>query len=253
MLNTQKLHVPTKMTSQRFSQPWLTQECKRASRKKKIRYNRFKLTGDPHDWKNFQECSRSCNKLYTRTKNTFVKNSVDGDKKKLFKYIKSKRKDIVGVAPLVDDYGQLQSDDKTIAEILNKQYCSVFSIDDGKTPLIKDKKGKSINKITVTRNGIFKLLNDLSPTKASGPDGVAFRLLMECAEQVADSFVLLFNASLKQETIPDDWKHALVTPIHKGNNKSKSQAENDRPVSLTSITCKLLEHVIHSHVINHLE
>ena len=77
--------------------------------------------------------------------------------------------------------------------------------------------------------------------------------MKECAEQVADTYVLLFNASLKQKTIPDDWKHALVTPIHKGNNKSKSQAENYRPVSLTSITCKLLEHVIHSHVINHLE
>ena len=61
MLNTQKLHVPTKMTSQRISQPWLTQECKRASRKKKRRYNRFKLSGDPRDWKNFQERSRRCN------------------------------------------------------------------------------------------------------------------------------------------------------------------------------------------------
>ena len=93
---------------------------------KKRRYRRFKSTKDPKDWKRFQECSRSTSKIYNKAKSIFIKNSVGGDKKKLFKYIKSKRRDIVGVAPLTDENGQLQSDNKTIAEILNKQYCSVF-------------------------------------------------------------------------------------------------------------------------------
>ena len=47
MLNTQKEHVPTKITSQRFSQPWFTHECRRAARMKKRRYRRYKSTKDP--------------------------------------------------------------------------------------------------------------------------------------------------------------------------------------------------------------
>ena len=53
--------------------------------------------------------------------------------------------------------------------------------------------------------------------------------------------------------IPTDWKHAVVIPIFKGGNKNRSKAENYRPISLTSVTCKLLEHIVHSHLINHLE
>ena len=70
---------------------------------------------------------------------------------------------------------------------------------------------------------------------------------------MTDGLVLLFNASLKQGRIPKDWKHATITPLYKGGNKNRSKAENYRPVSLTSVTCKVLEHVIHSHVISHLE
>ena len=45
----------------------------------------------------------------------------------------------------------------------------------------------------------------------------------------------------------------MITPIHKGGNKNKTVAENYRPVSLTSVTCKVLEHIVHSHVISHLD
>ena len=65
--------------------------------------------------------------------------------------------------------------------------------------------------------------------------------------------MLLFNASLYQGKIPDDWRQALIAPIHKAGNKNKTVAENYRPVSLTSVTCKVLEHIIHSHIISHLD
>ena len=44
-----------------------------------------------------------------------------------------------------------------------------------------------------------------------------------------------------------------MTPIFKGGNKDLSKAENYRPISLTSITCKVLEHIIHKNVISHLD
>ena len=46
------------------------------------------------------------------------------------------------------------------------------------------------------------------------------------------------------------WKLAFVTPIHK--KESKNVAENYRPISLTSVLCKIMESLIREHVLKHL-
>ena len=62
---------------------------------------------------------------------------------------------------------------------------------------------------------------------------------------------MIFQASLDQGKIPQDWKKAFIAPIFKKGNRHKPA--NYRPVSLTSICCKILEHIVHSHVITHLD
>jgi hypothetical protein len=51
-------------------------------------------------------------------------------------------------------------------------------------------------------------------------------------------------------TVPKDWKTAVVTPIFKKG--AKSDPGNYRPVSLTSIPCKIMEGVIKEHMMEHL-
>ena len=52
-------------------------------------------------------------------------------------------------------------------------------------------------------------------------------------------------------TVPDQWKEANICPIFKKGKKS--DPTNYRPVSLTCVACKVLEHVTHSFVMKHLE
>ena len=61
----------------------------------------------------------------------------------------------------------------------------------------------------------------------------------------------LFQATINQGTIPPEWKEANVVPIFKKGDKS--HASNYRPVSLTVVTCKMLEHIICSSIHKHLE
>ena len=62
--------------------------------------------------------------------------------------------------------------------------------------------------------------------------------------------MILFQASLDQGIVPDEWKLAIITPLFKKSDKSN--VENYRPISLTSIACKLLEHIIYSTIMDYL-
>ena len=134
--------------------------------------------------------------------------------------------------------------------MLNRQFISVFSNDDAITPTMLSTRSPNMPEITVTINGVTKLLEKLS--KASGPDMVSARFLKEVATEISPALTLLFNASILQSIIPTDWKEALINPIYKKEN-DRGIAENYRPISPTSVTCKLLEHIIHSNIIKHLE
>lgn len=183
----------------------------------------------------------------TPTTNMFktVISNRKANPKKFFSFIKSKKQDNIGVSILVDK-GKSYITDIDMAEIFDKQFSSVFLNDDGICPRVNHPAAPSIGNLVVTPNGVRKLLDGLGPYKASGPDGVSARLLKECSGVITKGLVLLFNASLSQGKIPDDWRQALIAPIHTGGNINKT-------VSLTSFTCKFLEHIIHSHIISHLD
>jgi hypothetical protein len=56
----------------------------------------------------------------------------------------------------------------------------------------------------------------------------------------------LLDATINNGTLPCNWKKATVIPIHKGGDRSL--VTNYRPVSLTSIVCKQMKHVIASYL-----
>ena len=105
--------------------------------------------------------------------------------------------------------------------------------------------------ITINPEGVHKLLTGLKMHKATGPDEIPTRLLKTLADELTPVISLFFQASLNQGIIPDDWKTANVVPVFKKGERNK--AENYRPISLTSVTCKLLEHVICSSIMDHLD
>ena len=75
--------------------------------------------------------------------------------------------------------------------------------------------------------------SQLNYPKAAGPDKLPARYLKLIANELTPSLFLLFSASIKQESIPSDWKKAMITPIFKKG--SHSDPTNYIPISLTSI------------------
>ena len=96
-----------------------------------------------------------------------------------------------------------------------------------------------------------KLLQKSNPRKASGPDMIPARLLKECAEDLAPILAIIFNKSLQTGTVPEDWKTANVSAVFKKGQRY--DPANYRPVSLTCLCCKMLEHIIVSNVMKHVD
>ena len=108
-----------------------------------------------------------------------------------------------------------------------------------------------ISDLHISDSGVKKLLLNINPTKAGGPDTIPCRFLRELAEELAPLLTLIFRQSVSTGELPNIWKTTHVAPIFKKG--SPSAAENYRPVCLTCIPRKLLEHILCSHIRGHLD
>ena len=84
-----------------------------------------------------------------------------------------------------------------------------------------------------------------------GPDQIHPRVLKQLATAVAPIFTVIFNKSLHSGEVPEDWRKANVAPIFKKGERYN--AENYRPISLTCIASKIMEHIVTKHIMKHLE
>ena len=153
--------------------------------------------------------------------------------------------------PILTDNNGLHITDDAKAEALNRQFTSVFTHDDGRELPDMGKPYPGMHDIVFTQNGVEKLLEDIKPGKAAGPDELPARVLKESAKEISAILTMIFQRSYESGTIPDDWSSARISAIYKKGDKSTPS--NYRPVSLTCIICKLMEHIVCSQMGKHLD
>ena len=112
----------------------------------------------------------------------------------------------------------------------------------GRIPYLGPSPYPDVPPTVFTIPGILKLLNDINPKKANGPDLIPCRILKEAATEVAPFLQFRFTPSIESGRVPSDWLKANITPVFKKG--SKHLAVNYRPISLTAVPCKILEHII---------
>ena len=263
--NAVKEHIPHKTTRAKISQPWATAEIRKLIHNRNWVYKRMKKTGSEKlkaEAKNLRRIiQRQLRHSYWRyINNIFTEENASSQtmkNKRLWSYIKHQRSSNAGVAPLKKD-GRLTSDPKEQAEVLNLQFQSVFG--NGKRYTEEEFMQKTgmhdcdfptMEDIEISERGVTTLLQNLNPHKACGSDGIWPHVLKELAREIAPALTALFKSSLSSGSVPADWRDAHITPIYKKGEQYNPA--NYRPVSLTSVVCKLLEHIIVSAVMRHSE
>ena len=138
--------------------------------------------------------------------------------------------------------GILQSDSSVKASLLNEQFVSVFTNEDTSSSptwahhvILRGARFYHHH-----RSGVRKLLAKVKPHSATGPDNIPG------AEELASPLSLLFQASLNQG--PRGNSRTFHLSLRKATDTSFY-----RPISLTSIICKIMEHIIHNQIMHHLD
>ena len=245
--------IPSKIFKKKNTVPWFNRNLKRMTRRKARLYRHAKKSKQWSEFKQYQKlCKREFKKAEVDFVNITIQEGFDNNNSKPFwRYVKAKRQDNVGVAPLKVK-GVLHSESKNKAQILVEQFYSVFTKTGNKVLSKLSKQFKyELPGLTITVPGVEKLLRKVNTSKAIGPDNISNVILKECASQLAPGLSEIFQNSIDSGKLPTDWTNANVSPVFKKGDVHL--AENYRPVSLTSVTCKLLEHIICKHLLTHLE
>ena len=103
--------------------------------------------------------------------------------------------------------------------------------------------------IKINRHGIINLLLKLKDHKACGPDLLPTIILKAAAEPISIFLHIIFETSLRDGKLPNDWKLANISPVFKKGDRSRPS--NYRPVSLTCVCSKIMEHIIVSNIMTH--
>ena len=190
---------------------------------------------------------------YTRKqKEKQISGNIKNNPKAFWKYTKSKTKSSSAISSLhmnPSDTNSITVDNSKVkANILNEYFASVFTTEpNGEFCELEQRDIDEQLQIHIRKLEVKKLLNELKTCKSPGPDGLHPRLLHELANQVYLPLTKIFEASLKSNKIPEQWKLAKVSAIHKKGNRKL--ASNYRPVSITSIVCRVLETIIRNSMV----
>ncbi|CAM5153827.1 unnamed protein product [Natator depressus] len=206
------------------------------------------MTRDEH-----KNIARACSSEIRKAKSHLelqLARDVKSNKKGFFRYVSNKKKVKERVGPLLNEGGNLVTEDVEKANVLNAFFASVFTnkVSSQTTALGSTAWGGG-DLPSMEKEVVRDYLEKLDKQKSMGPDALHPRVLKELADVIAEPLAIIFENSWRSGEVPDDWKKAV--PIFK---KGKEEdPENYRPVSLTSTPGKIMEQVLKESILKHLE
>ena len=247
-------YVPMKKQGKRSKKKHLSKEAFRKIRHKQNMWRVYKHTGKDKDYEAYKEAPlNAATNEVRKSKRNFehkLAKNIKSDSKSFYAYVRSKQNVRDKVGPLEDNFGNIVTQGFVLAEELNMHFSSVFTREDTSSLPVPETKfkgseGERLWQLVVTPEEVASKVNNMKENKSPGVDGISPKILKETVEQISTPLAHVFNMSLQEGIVPLEWKEANIVPLFKKGSRNKSV--NYRPVSLTSVICKLLETIIMDH------
>lgn len=244
-------YVPLKTKKKNINLPWMTREILHLKRRIARARRKRHMNAETND--QFRLMKEELHQKIHAAKNFYYQftlpNLVKNNPRKFWSSI-SPMKNTTQTF-LLDD--SEISDPGAIAKAFNDYFQSVFTQDNGEIPPCSTSTNIScaITNVKISKQGVLNLILNLDTKKGCSPDNVNNVFLHRYALWTCQYLTLIFEKSVSTCTVPCSWKRARVIPLFKSGQKQSFL--NYRPISLTSHTCKLLEHIIYKHIITFLD
>ena len=246
--------VPKRKAKRNPKKPWITLDTINLARKKHKLYRSYRRS--PNNLTKLNNYKQCRNKLKSQVRKDYHNYLVDiaaddsNNGTKFWSFVRASKAKQSANSFKVDDNDI--TDPTLIANTFNEFFASNFTDADSDCNTICEGHigSHQLSSISTDANEIFDLINHLKSGKAPGSDGITSTMLKLTAGEIALPLTLLFNYSLREGLIPDDWKRAIVVPIHKSGDISS--IKNYRPITLCSVVGKLLERVVTNRMIGYM-
>jgi hypothetical protein len=228
-------------------------------KKKHRAWQRYMETREREKLQEFRRIRNKVRKATRKGRRDFemsIAKDVKENPKRFWSYVNSKtksRSEIPDLKVIQNDKERVITSDQEKVNEFGRFFGEVLTVE-ADVPgenLVQHRVMTSMSEIQITREVVFKKLRNLKTDKSPGPDHIYPKILKEAAEELASPLCEIFNRSLLDGKVPDAWKSAQVCPIHKKG--PKSICNNYRPVSLTSIACKMMESIIRDNIMEYMK
>ena len=258
ILSLQERFAPLVPVRKKGKPPWWSATIRRSIRTRDTMWRKYKTSPTHGAWVRYKAARNLAVKRQRGAKYKYeirLASHVKSHPKKYYSYVQSKRATRGDIGTLVLEDGSALNSDVDKAGVFAGYFRSVHRVDDATVLGTPDPGNRlfdipSLCEVTLNLDSVSKSLKSLAGNKSAGPDGIHPHMLKILAPVIARPVCDLFESSILQGAIPEDWKRAIVVPIHKGG--TASDIKNYRPVSLTSVLCKVLERLVRDVVCHHL-
>jgi hypothetical protein len=257
---TEKIHeadiqfVPRKLIRRRL-QGNLPRRIRRLLDKRSQLFAKKISTGHPTDEKAFREIRNRCKseiRQFNGRKQAKILDLAKKNKNVLYKYMRHCRRNKPSAFSLRNRDGESTRDPAVVAELFREHNATIYSSPRISThPAFPARNfNRPLVNLEFSEADVRELLIKTNPFSALGPDDVHPRILKEAATILASHLHKLFRRSLDEGAVPSLWKEAIVTPVFKSGDRLSPASY--RPISLTSIPCKVMERILKRAIMDHL-
>ena len=247
-------HVPLRTRTDNNDPKWYDRDVKKKIGEKKaawIKWKKSKLETDKREYKKREKETKKTIKNKKNGLERRVINNAKTNPKGFYSYLNSAKRTKAKIGPLKSE-SEMVINPQCQATILNNYFSSVFTRSDVEPPRPAPKEGTNkFTDIQITEEKIEKIINGLRDESAPGPDGFPPKLLKMIVKELLEPLKILFRKSIDEGTIPDDWRDANVTPIHKKG--TRADPGNYRGINLTPSPGKVMERMVKDGLDDHVE
>lgn len=244
--------VPFVQPGTRKTVPWFSNKLKHLRSVKQRKWNKYVNSRNIVTMAQYKDSASKFRKEFLKVKCDYEKKlfSADNSNGKFYAYVKRHTSAKYSIPSLKCNDGSLAVTDYDKACEFGKYFESVFVRDNGTIPNFETNCTDRLDNFTCDPRNVIKIVKKLKSSSSAGPDGINVYFIKQILAVVTNPLCKVYNISLSEGVVPDEWKIAHITPVFKkGNSQLPSQY---RPISLTSVICKILERIVREKLLDYL-